>query len=66
MQYLCNPIFYFPLQSVIVPGDNDIGGEGGDFRTPFKVHRFEQHFGNLTGLVNHKFVDFLKVITIFN
>ena len=49
------------LQNVYIPGDNDIGGEGADFRTKFKVSRFERHFENLTGVVNAHFVDFIKV-----
>lgn len=46
---------------VYVPGDNDIGGEGADFRTPFKVSRFENHFHNLTGVINVHFVDFIMM-----
>jgi predicted phosphodiesterase len=49
------------VQTIIIPGDNDIGGEGGDFRTAFKVSRFEKQFENLTGVVNHVFIDFLKL-----
>ncbi|XP_035826961.1 cell division control protein 1 [Aplysia californica] len=48
-------------KTVIIPGDNDIGGEGRDFRTPFKVDRFEKHFENLTGVVKHGFIDFMKL-----
>ncbi|KAK0043453.1 cell division control protein 1 [Biomphalaria pfeifferi] len=56
-------IFYEKVytKTIVVPGDNDIGGEGSDFRTQFKVSRFEKHFENLTGVVSHKFVDFLKL-----
>ena len=45
----------------MIPGDNDIGGEGRDFRTPFKVKRFERHFQNITGFDRHGFIDFMKV-----
>ncbi|CAG5129770.1 unnamed protein product [Candidula unifasciata] len=58
-----NSIFYETsyAKTVVIPGDNDIGGEGGDLRTFFKVNRFEKHFENLTGAVSHGFVDFLKL-----
>ena len=49
------------LQVVYIPGDNDVGGEGADFRTKFKTSRFEKHFGNLTGVANAHFIDFIKV-----
>ena len=48
-------------KTVIIPGDNDIGGEGADLRTPFKVARFEKHFEPIEGVVNHLFIDFMKV-----
>ncbi|KAK7112446.1 uncharacterized protein [Littorina saxatilis] len=56
-------IFYPSLNSkvVYIPGDNDIGGEGFDFRTKFKISRFERHFENLTGVVNVHFIDFIKL-----
>lgn len=56
-------IFYPSHASKIVyiPGDNDIGGEGFDFRTQFKMGRFENHFENLTGIVNAFFIDFIKL-----
>ncbi|KAH9505299.1 hypothetical protein Btru_059196 [Bulinus truncatus] len=58
-----NNIFYEKkyAKTIVIPGDNDIGGEGADFRTQFKVSRFENHFENLTGMVSHGFVDFLKL-----
>ncbi|XP_059143920.1 uncharacterized protein LOC131931214 [Physella acuta] len=58
-----NSIFYEKKHSktIVIPGDNDIGGEGSDFRTASKVRRFEKHFENLTGVVSHGFVDFLKL-----
>lgn len=55
---------FYPMKNskvVYVPGDNDIGGEAGDFRTPFKVNRFERHFHNLTGVVNAFFIDFIML-----
>ena len=52
--------FSFP-QFVIIPGDNDIGGEPPDFRSPFKMNRFEKNFENLTGAFSYGFLDFLKV-----
>ncbi|XP_076459885.1 uncharacterized protein LOC143292998 [Babylonia areolata] len=55
---------FYPSRSskvVYIPGDNDIGGEGADFRTKYKTSRFERHFENLTGVVNAHFVDFIKL-----
>ncbi|KAK7498476.1 hypothetical protein BaRGS_00010136 [Batillaria attramentaria] len=55
---------FYPIRDskvVYVPGDNDIGGEGVDFRTPFKISRFERHFANLTGVVSAFFIDFLML-----
>ena len=57
LQLVQTPVF----QNVYIPGDNDIGGEGADFRTKFKISRFERHFENLTGVVNVHFIDFIKV-----
>ncbi|BFZ17415.1 hypothetical protein BsWGS_20454 [Bradybaena similaris] len=59
-----NSIFYETsyAKTIVIPGDNDIGGEGGDVRTFFKVSRFEKHFENLTGVVSHGFIDFLKIL----
>ncbi|CAL1547258.1 unnamed protein product [Lymnaea stagnalis] len=48
-------------KTIVIPGDNDIGGEGGDFRTAFKIGRFERYFENLTGVVSQGFIDFLKL-----
>jgi hypothetical protein len=49
------------FQVIYIPGDNDVGGEGMDFRTKFKMSRFEHSFENLTGVVNTFFIDFIKV-----
>ncbi|XP_041364904.1 uncharacterized protein LOC121380170 [Gigantopelta aegis] len=56
-------IFYPVENSVVIfiPGDNDIGGEGRDYRTPWKMSRYEESFGNISGLVNVGFVDFIKL-----
>lgn len=60
----------FILQKVFIWGDNDIGGEGIDFRTDDKVKRFMEAFqqkDNKEGghfewsLQSHKDIDFLKV-----
>ncbi|GFR99648.1 metallophosphoesterase 1 [Elysia marginata] len=58
-----NNIFYETkfCKRVIIPGDNDIGGEGADLRTPFKVARFERHFEAIEGVENYLFVDFIKL-----
>ncbi|GFO44640.1 metallophosphoesterase 1 [Plakobranchus ocellatus] len=58
-----NSIFYEKKYSktIVIAGDNDIGGEGADMRTPFKVARFEKHFDAIEGVVNHMFVDFIKL-----
>ena len=47
---------------IYIPGDNDIGGEGRDYKTQWKVNRFEENFEKITGLVNVEFVDFIKVM----
>ncbi|RUS82083.1 hypothetical protein EGW08_010160 [Elysia chlorotica] len=62
-----NSIFYETKFSkkVIIPGDNDIGGEGADLRTPFKVARFEKHFEPIEGIVNYFFIDLIKVNIFF-
>ncbi|XP_064607270.1 metallophosphoesterase 1-like [Liolophura sinensis] len=49
------------VQRVHIPGDNDIGGEGGDFRTKAKIQRYVRHFEQLTGVTSVKFVDFIKM-----
>ncbi|XP_025080618.1 cell division control protein 1-like isoform X2 [Pomacea canaliculata] len=56
-------VFYLMKGSkvIYVPGDNDIGGEGGDVRTPGKIRRFESHFENTTGVVKVHFLDFIKL-----
>ncbi|XP_067672644.1 metallophosphoesterase 1 homolog [Haliotis asinina] len=61
-------IFYSAkhVKKIFVPGDNDIGGEGRDFRSPFKITRFENHFENLTGIERVGFIDFIKLDLRFN
>ncbi|XP_046566490.1 LOW QUALITY PROTEIN: metallophosphoesterase 1-like [Haliotis rubra] len=61
-------IFYSArhVKKIFVPGDNDIGGEGRDFRSPFKIARFENHFENLTGIERVGFIDFIKLDLRFN
>ncbi|KAK3091911.1 hypothetical protein FSP39_023647 [Pinctada imbricata] len=49
------------LKNIYIPGDNDVGGEGRDFRTEEKVKRFELHFEELKGVSNHKFIDYVKL-----
>ncbi|KAK6170039.1 hypothetical protein SNE40_018526 [Patella caerulea] len=58
-----NSIFHSAKNSkvIYIPGDNDIGGEGRDFKTFKKVSRFENHFGNVSGVVNTRFIDILKL-----
>lgn len=34
------------MQKIIVPGDNDIGGENGEIVTPMKLNRFKSTFKN--------------------
>lgn len=51
----------FLSQRIYIPGDNDIGGEFRDYRTPQKVDRFEKHFEQVDGIVRHEFIDFIKV-----
>lgn len=48
-------------KTVYIPGDNDIGGEGRDFMTSKKVHRFQQHFGNVTDIIKFGFIDYVKL-----
>lgn len=38
---------YITLQTIIVPGDNDIGGENGEIVTQQKVNRFRSAFNTL-------------------
>ncbi|KAK7071042.1 hypothetical protein SK128_007679 [Halocaridina rubra] len=47
-------------QTIYVPGDNDIGGEGSDVATWKKVQRFYQVF-NQSMFVPYEFVDFTQV-----
>ena len=54
----------FLLQKIYIPGDNDIGGEGHDFRTKEKIARFERYFEYLTGSVKYRFTSFFKVSKI--
>ncbi|XP_062593192.1 uncharacterized protein LOC134254673 [Saccostrea cucullata] len=54
----------FPsAKRIYIPGDNDVGGEFRDFRTPEKVDRFVKHFEQVDGIVQHKFIDFIKIDT---
>ena len=39
-------IFDTKALKIYVPGDNDIGGEGGDAVTAKKIKRFQQNFPN--------------------
>ncbi|XP_071107211.1 uncharacterized protein [Haliotis cracherodii] len=60
---------FYPVRyakKMFVPGDNDIGGEGRDFRSPFKIARFEHHFENITGIERVGFIDFIKLDLRFN
>ncbi|XP_070579565.1 uncharacterized protein [Ptychodera flava] len=58
-------IFVIPkhmnVKLLLLPGDNDIGGEGSDFITQDKTRRFELHFDKQYEVVPFKYVDFLKV-----
>ncbi|ESO84243.1 hypothetical protein LOTGIDRAFT_229698 [Lottia gigantea] len=51
---------------VYIPGDNDIGGEGRDFRTRLKEARYESYFENIDGVVKTDLVDFLKLDVQFH
>ncbi|CAC5361904.1 MPPE1 [Mytilus coruscus] len=48
-------------KKIFIPGDNDIGGEGRDFRTQKKVDRFVKSFENITGVTTFGFIDYIKV-----
>lgn len=48
-------------KKIFIPGDNDVGGESRDFRTQKKVHRFESHFENVTGVITFGFIDYIKL-----
>uniref|UniRef100_K1R919 Calcineurin-like phosphoesterase domain-containing protein n=1 Tax=Magallana gigas TaxID=29159 RepID=K1R919_MAGGI len=50
------------VKRIYIPGDNDIGGEYRDYRTPQKVDRFEKHFEQVDGIIRHEFVDFIKPV----
>ncbi|CAG2210329.1 uncharacterized protein LOC143045029 isoform X3 [Mytilus galloprovincialis] len=47
-------------KKIYIPGDNDIGGEGRDFRTHKKEERFVKHFENMTGVSTFGFIDYIK------
>lgn len=49
------------VKRIYIPGDNDIGGEYRDYRTPQKVDRFEKHFEQVDGIIRHEFIDFIKM-----
>jgi len=51
------------IQTIYIPGDNDIGGEGYDMALAWKVKRYEKHFGNISDVVKFGFVDYAKVNT---
>lgn len=51
------------LQTIYIPGDNDVGGEGRDFIAQWKVDRYQKHFGNITDLQKFGFIDYVKVTT---
>ena len=48
------------VQRIYLPGDNDVGGEMWDERTPLKVNRFNKYFKR-EELVNTNFVDYFTV-----
>ncbi|CAH1795413.1 unnamed protein product [Owenia fusiformis] len=48
------------VENIYVSGDNDVGGEGGDFKTKVKVQRYEKYFGNSVAVQKVKFLDFIK------
>ncbi|XP_052068550.1 uncharacterized protein LOC127707834 isoform X1 [Mytilus californianus] len=48
-------------KKIYIPGDNDIGGEGRDFRTQKKVDRFVKNFENITGVSTFGFIDYIKL-----
>lgn len=58
---MCRSCVDFFLQKLLLPGDNDVGGEGADLRSVDKVLRFEKHFSRTYQLVSKKFVDFFAV-----
>ncbi|XP_076073428.1 metallophosphoesterase 1-like isoform X4 [Mytilus galloprovincialis] len=49
-------------KKIYIPGDNDIGGEGRDFRTHKKEERFVKHFENMTGVSTFGFIDYIKIL----
>lgn len=53
-------------KKIYIPGDNDIGGEGQDFRTKEKIARFERYFEYLTGSVKYRFTSFFKLDVRFS
>ena len=62
-------VFRMPgtAKSVVISGDNDVGGEGTDYKQPRKVDRFREHFefskaGNHNMYISTiKHVDFQKI-----
>lgn len=48
-------------RSIIVPGDNDVGGEYYGDKQPILRERFRNYFGRLIALYHQNDIQFLKV-----
>ena len=50
----------------MISGDNDVGGEGIDFKQQWKVNRFKKYFDVLSSgdVANVKNIDFFKVFLL--
>lgn len=60
-------IFQYEKQEqkcIVIPGDNDVGGEYYGDKQPILRQRFRNYFGNTIALFKHKFIEYLKVKSI--
>lgn len=63
-----NSIFHFTKheqRSLIIPGDNDVGGEQYGDRQPLLRERFRNYFGRTVALYHQNDIQFFKVPFVF-
>jgi hypothetical protein len=64
-----NSIFNYKnnqLRYIIIPGDNDVGGEYYGDKQPLLRERFRNYFGRNTALYHQNDIQFLKVFILLN
>ena len=60
-----NAIFQYKNRenkSIVIPGDNDVGGEYYGDKKPYQRKRFSRYFGRMIQLYQQKDIDILRVI----